>query len=771
MKLHKIMCLIGVLAFVVLFLLVFMGAASTNDLPAAAGGTISVNANGVVYAPDGFCASNGLALVNPPVQLYDVSFSDWGTADGITWTNATGWTSTAVVTNGVCDLTANSLLSPWITGRGLEAVSVTWSNLVSLEGVTEYTTNDSDWAELAAVSDIRFNEAGYRLRFTAVASVPGFGDTVAQLARVIVWGHQFPERIGSTNDYAGITMLVDDPSGLRDAVNLHTLDNRIAAVQIIADTPVNWSLHPAIQPVDFAGKPLILDPRYTLAVSNDVLSLTFGSQAIWEITGGGTVTPRIVSFTVDGNTNVTIGVVGSTGWMPYPEWSVMGASNVWIRIPTNNFTSTYPNLTNGIYTLSFAAATNVAAFYRVVAVNVDGATNTLGLTFHVPLVAEQPVTGPGMGDYVTAQGLAGAVAPLVTTGMLDAAVSGLVTTQALATVISGLNTNPPDPLLWIRSIDLVTNMVITSTNGADYNGPVVGQFFCYYDVDAGTYQATNPAGELIYVIDRPLSPSQPWACSGNYSYFTNATALGTYLGYSSGFGWSGTGSFVTAASLAYQTNWTPYFDNGTGTFRHISGPCTNDFASTSDLARTPKLDLSNTYGIWTTQVCDSIDIVDSVIVTNQDIYTNVLVSGSADPSPNSIYWQYSDVTWAQTNVDGGISIIGYASGRWGINLYSVYPGAYWTNSTFLGNYAPACSYDGYTWTNSGTAYVSVYSIVTNTAFITNRTVRMRLNPDGFEFLGTNATWKSQSVITGVQTNDSGVVTGIVSQIIRFLGAP
>jgi hypothetical protein len=112
-----------------------------------------------------------------------------------------------------------------------------------------------------------------------------------------------------------------------------------------------------------------------------------------------------------------------------------------------------------------------------------------------------------------------------------------------------------------------------------------------------------------------------------------------------------------------------------------------------------------------------------------------------------------------------------AGGLWGLQLSTVLPFAFWTNATITGNYNTLHTYDGYSWTNTGVAVVSINNITTNTTYTTNRTVRMRLNSNGVEFQGTNATWQSLSAITGVLTNESGSVTGLVHSTIRYLGAP
>ena len=554
-KYSKFVVLAGILAFVLMFFLAFPGYSSTNDLPAAVGGTVTVNSNGVVSAPAGFYASNGLSLANPPVLIFDETFEGWGTADSVTWTNATGWTSTAEVTNGLCNLATHNLLSPWITGRGISGVSVTWSNLVELAGVVEYTTNDADWVQLDTLSDIRIPADGYRLRVSAAESVPGIGDSIALLDRLTVWGHHFPTRIGAINDCAGIAIRVDNPVGNRDAVNLQTLNSRLASVLLATGSSSNWAATPAIQAVNLSGQSLILDPRYTLGVSSDTLSLSFAGQPVWSVIGGGAVIPQIVYFSITG-TQITLRVTGAIGWRPYPEWSADITSTNWTRLGTNAITGTYPGITNGQYALSFTAVTNSPAYYRVTAIDEDGATGTT-MTISVPLQVDGPVTGAGMGRYAT--------------------------TSQVSDVISMISSNSTSSNAffspqWLVSINHITNLVVSSTSGTNYNGPTNGAIYQFFGVtNAYETWADNSLGDNRI---RWIPSNSTGVCYyyPNSSFFSSSDKLGPYTGASSFAPWYGTGTFYLAETYYWQTNWVSYLSGGTATLAHITGPATNQFA-------------------------------------------------------------------------------------------------------------------------------------------------------------------------------------------------
>lgn len=390
-----------------------------TNLPAWSTRAVMVDSNGVFAAPAGVVSSNGLALQNPPVLLASEPFTAWGTADGVTWTNASGWTSTAPVTNGLADLSVqtNSVVSPIFTNAGFRDLVAVWSNL-DITAVYEASTNaGSTWFELATLTNSVETWAAYQVRISATNTVPEVPGTTnyAMLDAVTLTGHRFPARIGvETNDFSGIVIRVDNPVGSRDAVNLQTLDTRLAAVEQTISSPTNWALYPAVQAVDLAGHPLDLDSRYTSAISNDVLSLTFAGQPVWDVLGGGTVTPSVVYFSLSGGTQIAMRVSGSADYRPYPQWSSDLIATNWTSYATNAFSSTYPALTNGLYTLEFPAVTNSPAYYRVIAIG-EG-TNTLQVAFRVPVQFDGPVSGAGLGGLVATQQLDGYVTTNVMPG-------------------------------------------------------------------------------------------------------------------------------------------------------------------------------------------------------------------------------------------------------------------------------------------------------------------------------------------------------------------
>ena len=716
----KFIIFLGIILFVFSFILAIQGVASTNTLPVAIGGTVGVDSNAVITTPAGFVSSNGFSQVNPSVLLYDEPFTGWGTADGVTWTNSTGWTSTAEVTNGVCNLATHSLLSPWITGRGIEAISVTWSNLAFFTSTVNYSTNDVDWMTLTDLTDLRISAAGYRLRVTAVSSLPPPGsDPVALLDRVVIRGHQFPTRIGTTNDFAGIVFRVDNPVGTRDAVNLQTLESRLAAYVMGGHSAEGWSQFSASNDVDLAGHALKLDSRYTLSVVGDAVTLSMGGATVFEIVGANTCTPRIVSFQVAG-TNLTAEVIGVTGWRPYPQWSTNLTSGSWTALTTNEFTSTFPDITNGAFRLSWGTGTNAVEYWRILAIDETGGTNGAGLaTFHVPVsVPALYVGGREVSPY----------SPTWVSNADYAASAGMATTSITA---GHANTAGSSQM----STTSLTAAYATSAGNASTAG---------YANDAAHAARSDSSSTSAYSTNSRNSATS--------TYSTNA-------GYATSAGYA-----ATAGSSSSSINGT--WDGSTNAFGNAAGLSSN---------RLVFIDQSNTHALWTTQRCDAVEILDSMIVTNVSIHTNLVVSGDGNPSPNGIYWWIgiynSELHWVNTNIINSSFLYQNAENEFGLQVNSVNPYAYWTNSALIGTWGPLHTYDGFSWTNTGTAVVSIYNITTNTTYTTNRTVRMRLNGAGLELQGTNATWQSLSAITGVLTNGSGALTGLVHSTIRYLGAP
>lgn len=455
------------------------GFSSTNT-PTASSAVVSVNATTLQFQASGLLASNAIARVNHPVTIADITFgSNMWHATGINvWTNSSGWSCSGSLSNGVLDCYTNPITSPLITGPGLREIAITWSNLYFLDQHVQWSTNDVAWETFSSLSDLRETWPSYRLRVSTVQGMlPPETPPAAMLARILVTGHRHPSLIGSTNDYAGIAIRVDNPVSSRDAVNLQAMNSALEPVMQTAQNPISWSSFPALSAVNINGKTIELDPRYTLAINGDILTLGFADSPVWEIIGGGTVAPVITSFTIAGGTQIAMRVMGSTGWRPYPEWTDDLVTGSWTRLTTNAFSSTYPLLDGGHYNLTFATVTNSPVYYRITALDETGSSNTLSMAIRVPLQLDQPPTGAGIGGFATTQSLATSIAPLASTTMLNAAVSPLASTQQLYAVVSTLtNLFQGADARWF-TLTPVTTLTVSAISGMNYNGPGSGTVF------------------------------------------------------------------------------------------------------------------------------------------------------------------------------------------------------------------------------------------------------------------------------------------------------
>lgn len=687
------------LSFVSFVSFVVAAFSSTNLTPASSA-LVSVNATTLQFRATGILESNAIARVNQPVTIADLTFTTntwWESATNV-WTNATGWTVSGTMTNGAIDCYTNALVSPLITGPGLRAVSVTWSNLYLLSELVEWSTNDTTWTEFEDKTDLTYTWPQYRLRIRAEYSTPPPGESPrAHLAAVTVQGHRNPDLIGQTNDHAGIVIRVDNPVGNRDAVNLQTLNTRLAGF-VGGGGGSQWSSYPALSAVDLSGQSLAFDTRFLASVTNDTWSLTFAGAPLVEIFAGGSLIPHIRYFSLSG-TSCTLRVTGAVGWRPYPEWTTDLLVGSWTRLTTNEFTSTYPILSNGQYTLTFPLVTNSPAYYRATAVDETGGTNGSLMTVHGGLDVESltvngvPITpgeaivsnalyattsgyatsagSAGTAGYATSAGSAGTAGSASTSsyatnaGVASVAIyassAGSATTadtattanyaptagsagtsatssQALYAVSAGYaasagsatsagmasngwirgasrpfgtsaekSTNDFAPGEWLVSIIPQTNLVITATNGANYNGPAVGTSFFLstdiypgYGIGAGNWCTTNTIGNPHLVVET-WGTNGEWHLTSAYAplmCFYGPTLTGTYYGTNFHAGAESTGTFTMATSIIPITNRTPYLSNGTGTFACITGPATNQFAP-------PISALVRWSGVWT-NIQDSI---------------------------------------------------------------------------------------------------------------------------------------------------------------------
>ena len=389
---------------------------------------------GVMIWPPNWDTANAIAhVLTRVVSLTNDCSGPWTDSGAGYLTNAAGWQTTGVATNGALTLQAGQYVQSVTSPAGYAGQSYASDSAMPVDVQT--SPDGYTWSEATNTG------ASITVRWTAMLQGPGLpGGSPVTLSNLVVYGWTQPAALGSVQDFAGLSLRVDDPQDPRDAVPLHTLSTAIAGVRVTQD---HWSAYPAIQAVDAGGNPVLLDHHYSLSVAGDVMSLCYATQHVFDVIGGGAITPQVVSFSASPSL-ITMGVVCATNWQPFPEWSTNMVTGTWTRLATNAFTSTWPALSNSVAALTFTPAAANPAYYRAACVQIS--TNQLSITFRVPVNFDFPIGGAGLACYVTTNMLAdlkigdsNALAVYATTNALSAlqvsvsnAMTSYVTTNALS---------------------------------------------------------------------------------------------------------------------------------------------------------------------------------------------------------------------------------------------------------------------------------------------------------------------------------------------------
>lgn len=313
-----------------------------------------------------------------------------------------GWTVVGTYTNGMISLTetnAHYIQTPpfaagvseiggsYLYGIGATALDVDYyteaggwvSNYVSQRAV--YTGYMGISAALAG-STSNALQPSLRLRYAGYILPPLVDDSVAggiYLTNLAIRGWSQSAYVGQTNDNAGMLALVDDniTADARAAVNQRTLDSTRSQLQNAID-----GIDPSLAGVDLNYNPLRFNHLWRARQTNETLEFAFDGAPMFELTGGGTVTPQIVAMSMSGPT-VTVVVASATAWRPWLEYTT-NLFTGWELAATNLYTSTWPDLVNGTYTLGYTSI-YPQAYYRVVATSTN-ATDGYA-KFYVPLQA------------------------------------------------------------------------------------------------------------------------------------------------------------------------------------------------------------------------------------------------------------------------------------------------------------------------------------------------------------------------------------------------
>jgi len=332
--------------------------AATNSLTSDLGSLTSVvgsNTVRITALEDASITNLNQLLMTAELFTSETFDGDWTLSSSNVWTNAAGWTASGpgidIATPGEVFMNASGdcLISPKTTNGYAYSVLDNYEFWGASLGV--YTsTNGTDWTYGAAGSENVFVKYCFGGGWPpAFESAPPY----VELYSVLLYGFEVPEQYGETNSFLGRSVLVGEAQVDNNPVTLRQFN-----AGIVASHAQKWSDYPALKDVELNGNRLMWDDNYyTQGVATNesgvgVLSIGWNRNPILQVMGGQTdfVNPYITQFSV-GATTTTLRVLGSTGWRPYPEYTtnLLADPIVWTRMETNEFTSTYPTLSDGQY--------------------------------------------------------------------------------------------------------------------------------------------------------------------------------------------------------------------------------------------------------------------------------------------------------------------------------------------------------------------------------------------------------------------------------------
>jgi len=351
-------CLIALLFFSCSF---FSDAAWRIKKTAAAGneGEVQFNDGGELGSVGNFFESAMDALLMAQTNEFNEMFdSGWSDAGGGLWTNETGWTASNAFLGTVGQVSFSSpgawLQSP-MTSNGFASVEMDIDSFNSASYGLYTSTDGETWAAGGVGGNNVF------LRIVYSGGLPSFGGSpYIELNSLSINGFENPERYGLTNSFAGrdvrVSYAVDDAN----PVPLLQFKNGIFAAH-----GSRWAEWEASQEIDAGPERILFDGDYSIETgTNDFLSINWNRNPIIQVFGGATefVNPYMTGAALT-STTVTYSVLGSSGWRPYPEVRSNLMSGAWVRLSIDDFSSSYPVLADGQYTLSFEMPTGWGSCY------------------------------------------------------------------------------------------------------------------------------------------------------------------------------------------------------------------------------------------------------------------------------------------------------------------------------------------------------------------------------------------------------------------------
>jgi hypothetical protein len=309
---------------------------------------------------------NSLLMVQTNVfaEMFETA---WNSAGDGTYTNETGWRAfnayTAVPGQVTLSASGSYIQTPK-TAKGYADLSL--DSTVTSGGVVSYasSTDGTNWTNAISTGNNVF------LRIAYAGGMPSFGAAPSvTINSAAVYGFVRPEWHGLTNSFIGRRILIDPATQDNNPVSKYQLDRAI-----LAASGDRWAEHRANAEPNLGGLRMVLSTNYFIGAENDLaLSLGWNRQDIVKITGGnaGFVVP-VISVRGVTASNITLTVTGANGWKPLPYYSTNLLSGAWAAVSTNNFSSTYPALVDGTYSLSISNMNTATAFFKVIATNDTG---------------------------------------------------------------------------------------------------------------------------------------------------------------------------------------------------------------------------------------------------------------------------------------------------------------------------------------------------------------------------------------------------------------
>lgn len=339
--------------------------------------------------------SDGINRLLPSIKFDSLeSFAGtWYSVGSNVWTNAAGWQvggGADITTEGEVFLDADGeyLTSPK-TSSGYAYGLLDYLNY-SADFDVSMSTNGVDWLPAKASGQNVF------LRISFASGPPIFGTTAyMKFYSVALYGFDRPAEYGQTNNFIGRDVYFSDPIDDKNPVTLKTLSAELATLR----AEVYGQYH-AQGDVWMDSNRMMWDTNfYTVgASSNGSVQIGWSRQPVFEIFGGyaSFVTPIVQVSGISSN-GLTLKTTGSTGFRPTLIYSTNLISGAWVSVPTTNYSSTYPTLADGMYSLTVSNFNVSRAYFKVLATNetdfVTGGTNSAVAKFNFEVQGKSIYSG------------------------------------------------------------------------------------------------------------------------------------------------------------------------------------------------------------------------------------------------------------------------------------------------------------------------------------------------------------------------------------------